>query len=50
MGPGPFGAGDLFGGGCKTACKITRGKKLIFSPLAQCEIGRYEDPDRVCHC
>lgn len=24
MGPGPFGAGDLFGGGCKTVCKIIK--------------------------
>lgn len=51
MGPGPFGAGDLFGGGCKTVCKIIEkgGKKLISSPLAQCEIGRYEDLNRMYH-
>lgn len=46
MGPRPFGAGDLFGGGCKIACEIIeRGKKQIFSPLAQSEIGRYENLD-----
>lgn len=39
MGPGPFGAGDLFGGGCKTACeKIESGGKkkkdfLFFSTM-----------------
>lgn len=31
MGPGPFGAGDLFGGGCKTAQEIIeRGEKNDF--------------------
>lgn len=51
MGPGPFGAGDLFGGGCKTACKIIEcGEKMVFSTFTQSEIGRYEDLDRVYRC
>ncbi len=50
MGPGPFGAGDLFGGGCKTVCEnIVKGGKMIFSPLAQCESEGCEDLDRIYH-
>lgn len=30
MGPGPFGAGDLFGGGCKTAGDIIESGKTDF--------------------
>lgn len=35
MGPGPFGAGDLFGGGCKTVCKIIEKGEKNWFPLHQ---------------